>query len=95
VTGNRSKTVRIIEISELLDVSKQRAHQIADVDSSPFQSGRVSKPPIGSGRGHGVGEALAPREALALVADQRSGFGRRRFPGPDLADDRDCTRSRE
>jgi hypothetical protein len=36
VTGNRSKTVRIIEISELLDVSKQRAHQIADVDRFPI-----------------------------------------------------------
>jgi hypothetical protein len=30
LSGNRSKTVRIIEIAELLGVSKQRAHQIAD-----------------------------------------------------------------
>jgi hypothetical protein len=28
-----------------------------------------------------VGEAVAYREALALVADQRSGLGRLRFPG--------------
>jgi hypothetical protein len=40
-----------------------------------------------------VGEGLA--EALALVVDQRSGFGRRRSTGPDLANDRDRTRSRE
>jgi hypothetical protein len=29
VTGNRSKTVRVVEITELLSVSKQRAHQLA------------------------------------------------------------------
>jgi predicted DNA-binding transcriptional regulator AlpA len=35
MTGNRSKTVRIIEIGELLGVSKQRAHQIADEPGFP------------------------------------------------------------
>mgnify|MGYP006317372663 CR=1 FL=1 len=35
MTGNCSKTVRIIEIAELLGVSKQRAHQIADEDGFP------------------------------------------------------------
>jgi len=35
MTGSRSKTVRIIEIAELLGVSKQRAHQIADEASFP------------------------------------------------------------
>ena len=29
---NPSKTVRLIEVAELLGVSKQRAHQIADED---------------------------------------------------------------
>ena len=40
MTGNRSKTVRIIEIAELLGVSKQRAHQIADEPSFPAPVGR-------------------------------------------------------
>ena len=35
MTGNRSKTVRILEIAELLGVSKLRAHQIADEPSFP------------------------------------------------------------
>ena len=35
MAGNRSKTVRIIEIAELLGVSKQRAHQIADESGFP------------------------------------------------------------
>ena len=35
MTGSRSKTVRIIEIAELLGVSKQRAHQIADAPGFP------------------------------------------------------------
>jgi predicted DNA-binding transcriptional regulator AlpA len=35
MSGNRSNTVRIIEIAELLGVSKQRAHQIADEPSFP------------------------------------------------------------
>ena len=35
MTGNRSKTVRIIEIAELLGVTKQRAHQIADENGFP------------------------------------------------------------
>ena len=42
-----------------------------------------------------MGEALARREALALAVDQRLRFGRRRSPGPDLANARDRTRSRE
>jgi DNA-binding transcriptional MerR regulator len=32
MTGSRSKTVRIVEFAELLGVSKQRAHQLADED---------------------------------------------------------------
>ena len=43
MTGNRSKTVRIVEIAELLGVSKQRAHQIADEDGLP-RSGRRELP---------------------------------------------------
>jgi hypothetical protein len=35
MTGSRSKTVRIVEIAELLGVSKQRAHQIADEPGFP------------------------------------------------------------
>ena len=35
MSGNRSKTVRIVEIAELLGVSKQRAHQIADESGFP------------------------------------------------------------
>jgi predicted DNA-binding transcriptional regulator AlpA len=35
MTGSRSKTVRIIEIAELLGVTKQRAHQIAGESGFP------------------------------------------------------------
>ena len=35
MTGNRSNTVRIIEIAELLGVSKQRVHRIADEEGFP------------------------------------------------------------
>jgi hypothetical protein len=35
MVGNRSKTVRTIEIAELLGVVKQRAHQIADEPGFP------------------------------------------------------------
>jgi predicted DNA-binding transcriptional regulator AlpA len=35
MTGSHSKTVRIIEIAELLGVSKQRAHQIAEEKGFP------------------------------------------------------------
>jgi hypothetical protein len=35
MTGNRSSSVRLVEITELLGVSKQRAHQIADEDGFP------------------------------------------------------------
>jgi predicted DNA-binding transcriptional regulator AlpA len=35
MTGSRSKTVRIIEIAELLGVTKQRAHQIAEEKGFP------------------------------------------------------------
>ena len=40
LSGNRSKTVRIIAIAELLGVSKQRAHQIADEPGFPAPVGR-------------------------------------------------------
>ena len=35
MTGSRSKTVRLVEIAELLGVTKQRAHQIAPEKGSP------------------------------------------------------------
>jgi predicted DNA-binding transcriptional regulator AlpA len=35
MTGSRSKTVRLIEIAELLSVTKQRAHQIAEEKGFP------------------------------------------------------------
>jgi hypothetical protein len=35
MTGSPSKTVRVNEIAELLGVSKQRAHQIADEPGFP------------------------------------------------------------
>jgi hypothetical protein len=35
MTGSRSKTVRLVEITELLGVTKQRAHQIAQEKGSP------------------------------------------------------------
>ena len=39
MTGNRSKTVRLAEIAELLDVSKQRAHQLAHEEGFPAPVG--------------------------------------------------------
>ena len=50
MTGNRSKTVRIIEIAELLGVSKQRAHQIADEPSFPAPVGREGQSRVWSRR---------------------------------------------
>jgi hypothetical protein len=63
--------VRLVEIAELLGVSKQRAHQIADEPDFPAPVGRDGRgAPVGSAGACGVGEALARREALALVRRQ-------------------------
>ena len=48
-TMNRSKTVRIIEISELVGVSKQRVHQIAGEDGSRLQLGARVRAAYGIG----------------------------------------------
>jgi hypothetical protein len=64
----QARTVRLVEIAELLGVSKQRAHQLADEDGFRLRFGREGQSPaMGSARGHGVGKALAAREALALA----------------------------
>ena len=43
MTGSRSKTVRLVEIAELLGVTKQRAHQIAAEKGFPVP---VAIPPL-------------------------------------------------
>ena len=43
MTGSRSKTVRIIEIAELLGVTKQRAHQIAAEPGFPVPVGKDAR----------------------------------------------------
>ena len=35
MAGSRSKTVRLVEIAELLGVTKQRAHQLAEEKGFP------------------------------------------------------------
>jgi predicted DNA-binding transcriptional regulator AlpA len=42
----RSKTVRIVEIAELLGVSKQRAHQLADKDGFPAPVAEDGRGPL-------------------------------------------------
>jgi hypothetical protein len=61
-------TVRIIEIAEILGVSKQRAHQIAEEKSFPAPGRtRRTRPIVEAAGGHGVGEGMADREAMALA----------------------------
>ena len=62
MTGNRSKTVRIIEIAELLGVSKQRAHQIADETGSPLRSPRTPEAGFGIGARSRRGRSVGARE---------------------------------
>jgi hypothetical protein len=62
-------TVGVVEIAELLGVSKQRAHQLAGEDGFPFSGCRGrSRAPMEPARGHGVAEGRAAREALAVAA---------------------------
>jgi hypothetical protein len=61
------KTLRLVEIAELLGVSKQRAHQIADETAFPAPVAEDGRGRLWNRRGRGVGSALAPRKALALV----------------------------
>jgi hypothetical protein len=57
--------VRLVEIAELLGVTKQRAHQIAEEKGFPAPVAGTLAAEFGVARGTGVGEALARREALA------------------------------
>jgi hypothetical protein len=70
------RTLRLVEIAQLLGVTKQRAHQIAEERGfpRPLAEGRpwTSLEPI---RGAGVGEAMATREALALGQPVAFGAG--------------------
>ena len=61
------RTLRLIEIAELLGVTKQRAHQIAQEKGFPAPLAEDARGRVWSrSRGAGVGEGLAPGEALAL-----------------------------
>jgi hypothetical protein len=66
-------TVRAVEIAELLGVSKQRAHQIADESGFPPPLSEDARGRLWDRReGRGVGQGLAAREALALI-EKRTG----------------------
>jgi hypothetical protein len=65
-------TIRLVEIAELLGVSKQRAHQIADESGFPPPLSEDARGRIWDRRGRGVGQGLAAREALALI-EKRTG----------------------
>jgi hypothetical protein len=54
-----SPGIRLVEIAELLSVSKQRAHQIAEERLSGSCRRRRSRPTVEPMGGAGVGEALA------------------------------------
>jgi hypothetical protein len=63
----KPRTVRLVQIAELLGVSKQRAHQLAADDGFPLRSLRKPKDDCGIGarsrRGRSAGEA----RSLALA----------------------------
>jgi hypothetical protein len=74
------RTLRLVEIAELLGVSKQRAHQLADEPGFPAPIERDGRGRLWSQPGHGVGEGMARSAALAV------GFGphsMREHPPPD------------
>src|SRR5918996_5720969 len=73
MTMPKRPTIRLVDIAELLGVSKQRVHQLAA--GSDFPSGRRGspRPAMGSTRGHGVGEDVAGCQALAIA--MRAGLG--------------------
>jgi hypothetical protein len=61
-------TVRIVEIAEILGLSSERARS-PRAGVSLLLSVAKAEPIVGSEGGHGVGEAVAPREALALAEE--------------------------
>jgi hypothetical protein len=73
------QTVRLVEIAEILGVSHQRASKIVEMPGFP-QPNRPgeSEPAVGSARGHGVGEGLAAREALAVTHSVEGAHARMR-----------------
>jgi hypothetical protein len=81
MTGNRSKTVRTIEIAELLGVSKQRAHQLAGEDRFPSLRWPKTASRARSARGrrsHGYhrGDVRSPSESDAPFCRGTSDTGR-------------------
>lgn len=69
MTGTRSARVRLIEIAEHLGVTHQRTFVIVRQPGFPAPVGRVGRSRMGSARGHGVGEAAASREAVAITRE--------------------------
>ena len=55
----KRRTVRLVEIAELLSVSKQRVHQIAREDGFPAPVAEDVREPLWAAPDRGVGEALA------------------------------------
>jgi hypothetical protein len=67
---SKPRTVRLVEIAELLSVSKQRAHQLAEENDVPAPISRDRRGRLWDRReSRGMGEALAAREAVALAEE--------------------------
>jgi hypothetical protein len=59
------RTVRLIEIAEILNVTHQRTSMIVHQPGFPAPVGhKGSEPPLGLARGCGVGEGVAAGEAV-------------------------------
>lgn len=67
----KQSTVRLVEVAEILGVTKQRVHQIAEEKGfpAPLCRGRP-RPGLEPARGAGVCEAMARRETVALVSGE-------------------------
>ena len=92
---SRSATVRLVEIAELLGVSKQRAHQIAEEKGFPAPLAETPVAEFGAGtrcrRGRSLGAARNPGVSRRSAIEIRAAA----IPRSGLTNTRDGTRSRE
>jgi hypothetical protein len=81
----KPQPVRLVEIAELLGVSKQPAHQIADETGFPAPLAEDARGRVWSRYEVQAGEALARREALALAHELHAvGASAARISDPNL-----------
>jgi predicted DNA-binding transcriptional regulator AlpA len=86
-TMTKSRGVRLVEIAEILGVSKQRAHQIADEDGFPAPMAEDVRGRLWDRREVAAWAKRWPRETLALTrwtpaSIARTGDGRLGRAGP-------------